>query len=493
MSEAMDVIFPLMLYLAQGYCLQYFFGNFLESRLKDERLNGLGAAAMYVVLRMALEQIEPWEIWDYRTAVWKLGAALSLLAVLAVCFYRAFRLITVFLAVTFQAIADISRYASVILLDGPGDRMLDMWNWFFATGTIGSENALRIAVNTGLICGWILEYLVIVALMYLPLKKIIRDFREKEYEIHKAELLFILAPAAVGMMICLLLRIIIVTIEDGFPKILYDRYPVLTVVLPVILFLALLSILQGVKLFQDMVYWNREQSGRIVLEKQVESLEAHIEEMERVYSGIRSMKHDMKNTISVIWRLLAKSKGEENEELKAYLSELDRTFEDLEIRFQTGNTVVDTLLNMKYYEAVRKMPDFRMDAEHLIFPPGLLIRSYDIGIILGNALDNGIEACQKLRKKDARAEVFIRLCSLQKGNLLILKVENSFDGQIPEKGRNEFPVTGKADKNSHGIGLSNIKNTVEKYQGAMDFRIEGKVFLLSVMMKNEEKSSLLFR
>lgn len=453
--------------------------------MKNKRLNGLGAAAMYVGLKMALEQIELWEIWDYRTAVWKLGAALSILAVLALCFYRAFRLITVFLVVAFQAIADISRYASVILLGGLGDRMLYVWNWCFGHGVIRSENAFRIAVNTGLICEWILEYLAIALLMYLPLKKIVENFHEKEYAIHKTELLFILTPAAVGMLICLLLRIIIVTMEDGFSKTLYQRYPVLNIVLPAILLLSLLSILQGVKLFQDMVYWNREQSGRIILEKQVESLKEHMEEMERVYSGIRSMKHDMKNTLSVIWQLSAGNQAKDNEELNAYLSELSRNFDKLEVRFQTGNTVVDTLLNMKYHEAVRKMPKFGMDVEHLMFPQELHIRSYDIGVILGNALDNGIEACRRMSEKDAHAEVFIRLSSLQKGNLLILKVENSFDGWIARKGQDEFPVTGKADKNSHGIGLANIKSTAGKYQGAMDFRVEGKVFILSVMMKNE--------
>lgn len=120
-----------------------------------------------------------------------------------------------------------------------------------------------------------------------------------------------------------------------------------------------------------------------------------------------------------------------------------------------------------------------------MFPPKLSIQSYDIGVILGNALDNGIEACRRLKEKDRQAEVFIRLCSLQKGSLLILKVENSFDGWIVRRGRNEFPATEKDDKNSHGLGLANIKSTVEKYQGAMDFRVEGKVFTLSVMMKNE--------
>lgn len=485
MFKTMDIILPLFLFLSQGYCLQYFYGSFLEGRLKNERLNGLGAAAAYVVLRMTLGQIEPWETWDYRTAVWKLCVSLLLLAVLAVCFYRAFRLITVFLAVAFQAVADISRYGAVILLGELGDGMLFIWNWCLGAGVIRSEKAFCTAVNSGLIGGWILECLAIALILYLSLKKIVGDFHEKEYGIHRTELLFILTPAAVGLMICLLLRIIIVTIEDGFTKTLYERYPVLIVVIPVILFLSLVAILQGVKLFQDMVYWNREQSGRIILEKQVESLREHIEEMDRVYSGIRSMKHDMKNTISVIWRLSAGNKAEENEELKAYLSEMNRTFEKLEVRFQTGNTVVDTLLNMKYHEAVREMPDFRMEAEHLMFPQKLSIQSYDIGVILGNALDNGIEACRRLKEKDRQAEVFIRLCSLQKGSLLILKVENSFDGWIVRRGRNEFPATEKDDKNSHGLGLANIKSTVEKYQGAMDFRVEGKVFTLSVMMKNE--------
>ena len=71
--------------------------------------------------------------------------------------------------------------------------------------------------------------------------------------------------------------------------------------------------------------------------------------MERVYSGIRGMRHDMKNTISVIMQLAT---GKE-EGLQAYLEELSRTMDRLEFRFKTGNTVVDTLLNMKYHEITK--------------------------------------------------------------------------------------------------------------------------------------------
>ncbi len=81
----------------------------------------------------------------------------------------------------------------------------------------------------------------------------------------------------------------------------------LAVMVPAVLLLSFLSILFGVKLFQDMIYWNREKSSRIILEKQVSSPQEHMGggEMERVYSGICGMRHDMKNTISVIMQLAA--------------------------------------------------------------------------------------------------------------------------------------------------------------------------------------------
>ena len=60
------------------------------------------------------------------------------------------------------------------------------------------------------------------------------------------------------------------------------------------------------------------------------------------------------------------------------------------------------------------------------------------------------------------------------------------DGILVRSKQKEFPVTEKADRESHGIGLMNMKRTAERYQGAMDYKVKGKVFLLSVMMKNEK-------
>ncbi len=482
MFKMADVLYA-ALTVFQGYCLQYFLGNFLESRLKS-RWNGPSVIALYVLFRMAMMWVSPPGYEDYKVAVGTLALSLCILSFLALCFYKAFRPVTVFLVVSFQAVLDISIYAAVILLNAVDGWVLDVINWCSGKGMLASEKAFGMAIKAGIAGTQLLQYAAIALLLYFSLKKIVRDFHEKDYGINRTELLFILTPAAVGLMICMLLRIIMITVEDSVPKMLYDRYPVLIVVLPAILLLSLLSILYSVKLFQDMICWNREKNGRIVLEKQISSLQEHMEEVERIYSGIRGMKHDMKNTISVIQRLSA---GEGNGELEEYLSELNRGLEKLEVRFKTGNTVVDTLLNMKYHEAVRDVPDLKMDADKLMLPQGLEIHSYDIGIVLGNAVDNAMEACRKLKAKEPEADAFIRLCSLQKGNLLILKVENSFDGRLVRRRQEEFPMTDKADRENHGIGLANIKSTAEKYSGTMDFKVNGRVFILSVMMKNERR------
>ncbi len=409
---------------------------------------------------------------------------LCIISVTALVFYRAIGKIALFIIVTFMAVGEMSFFLAHMLFE-LGNHLFRLWDWCLENGY--SLEFYNCVVSITLIGNQILFCVIGAAVLYFTLRRFVQDYREKEYAVHRTELLFIITPGLTGLMVCTLLRITIDTAENGVPETLYDRYPSLMVIMPVILLLLLFSVMFGVKLFQDMICWNREKSSRIILEKQVSSLQEHMGEMERVYSGIRGMRHDMKNTISLIMQLAA---GKE-EELKAYLEELNETMDRLEFRFKTGNTVVDTLLNMKYHEIASTVPDLRMDVEGLQFPEKLFIQSYDIGIVIGNALDNAIEACLKVKEPDA--EAFIRISSFQKRELFFLKVENSFDGKVVRKPQNEFSVTDKADRENHRIGLANIKSTAEKYQGTMDFKVNGRVFILSVMMKNERREEDGFR
>ena len=120
-----------------------------------------------------------------------------------------------------------------------------------------------------------------------------------------------------------------------------------------------------------------------------------------------------------------------------------------------------------------------------MFPQDLKISSYDIGIIVGNALDNGIEACERLKEQDPQEKAYIKLITYQKRQMFFMEIENSFCGELLTKKTSEFPVTDKKDKSVHGIGLANIKRAVKLYHGAVEWEVKGRVFMLAVMLQNQ--------
>lgn len=478
MYDVINVCLDVIVALGQGYCLQYFLGSFLEGREKDRRINGLLVMVVYGVLRLGINFILPADNESIRT-VGKITLMFVIIVLLALLFYKGVQAITAFLAITFMAVSEITFFLSYMLMQ-IGGNLFDLWVWLLEKGYIAVDTFEWI-VQISATFLQIIFYGIFLVLLYFALRKIIRSFSDKDYRIQRTELYFLLVPGTVGLLVCLLLRTIMITIENDMPKLLCDRYPILSIIVPAILILSLLSILYVVKTFQNMIVLNREKNSRIILEKQIGSMQEHMEEMEHIYSGIRSMKHDMKNTLSVIMQLA----GKDETELQTYLSEINKGFEQLEFRFRTGNTVADVLLNMKYHEAVRTIPDIEIDAERLLFSENMHIQSYDIGVIIGNALDNAIEACRKLKAEQQEAETFIRISSFTRGKMFFIEVENSFNGKVRRKKQSEFPVTEKSDNRAHGMGLANIKHTAEKYHGGVDWTAEGKVFMLSVMMKNE--------
>lgn len=478
MYDVINVCLDVIVALGQGYCLQYFLGSFLEGREKDRRINGLLVMVVYGVLRLGINFILPADNESIRT-VGKITLMFVIIVLLALLFYKGVQAITAFLAITFMAVSEITFFLSYMLMQ-IGGNLFDLWVWLLEKGYIAVDTFEWI-VQISATFLQIIFYGIFLVLLYFALRKIIRSFSDKDYRIQRTELYFLLVPGTVGLLVCLLLRTIMITIENDMPKLLCDRYPILSIIVPAILILSLLSILYAVKTFQNMIVLNREKNSRIILEKQIGSMQEHMEEMEHIYSGIRSMKHDMKNTLAVIMELA----GKDETELQTYLSEINKGFEQLEFRFRTGNTVADVLLNMKYHEAVRTIPDIEIDVERLLFSENMHIQSYDIGVIIGNALDNAIEACRKLKAEQQEAETFIRISSFTRGKMFFIEVENSFNGKVRRKKQSEFPVTEKSDNRAHGMGLANIKHTAEKYHGGVDWTAEGKVFMLSVMMKNE--------
>lgn len=495
MYEMLEEFLWLFFYAAGGYCLWRFYDSFLESRLNSRKCTALFIVVFYMGLQEILNLISvpAYEKPEYESlrVIGNTALRFFFLLLIAVVFYKGTRRMIIFLFITFLSVYEIAYQFAYTIWQSGYHLLNSIALQRMEKGHLSPEDLIDIIYAGGY--GMLfLTCLTSILILYGVLKNMIGSFRDKEYNIRGKELFFLLSPGLTGLLICTLLRIIMFAAEQEKITILYDRYPVLAVIVPVILLLSLLSIPYGVKVFQDMIELHRERSDRVILENQISSMQRHIEETEHIYAGIRSVKHDMQNTVSVMMRLAAESSGADTEhpafntDLQKYLAEFQQTFEQLEVRYKTGNTVVDTLLNMKYHEICHILPELELDADKLLFSESLHIQSYDMAVILGNALDNALEACGRLHEKKREAGLFIRLSSFRKGNMLFLEVENSFDGELIRKARSEFPETNKTNKEAHGMGLMNIKNAAEKYHGAVDWSADGKVFTLSVMMQNKE-------
>lgn len=324
--------------------------------------------------------------------------------------------------------------------------------------------------------------LIFLSIVYGTFRYVRRIYKSRELPVQRTEFLFLMFPCTSSFLLCTLLRVIMFTTEDMIPKTLYESFPLLIGIVPLLLVICLFSMLYSIKLYQEMLALNEERNRRAVLEKQIVSMEEHARELERIYSGIRSMKHDMKNQLAVLENMIGRQDG--REELPGYLEQLSRTLGKLDVPFQTGSTVVDSLLFMKYHEACEKFSRISFETEDLIIPKDCRIQPTDLCIILGNALDNAIEACGKPGADTGEKGRFIRLYSSYRQDMLLLTVENSFNGELKISRGNMFPATTKPDGEAHGIGMHNIRTAAERYRGGVSWEAAENRFMLTVLLNN---------
>lgn len=214
-----------------------------------------------------------------------------------------------------------------------------------------------------------------------------------------------------------------------------------------------------------------------IYEKEFDLLERHMREKEILNREFRIKRHDMKHQMLNLLSLLHSGQYEKLEDDIKKLAELE-SFNELFI-VKTENSFIDTFVNNKYAIAVENEIDFQVD---LKIPRELPFAGEDMCVILGNALDNAIEAC-------IREDVGYRCIKLQmvydRENLIIV-VQNTFDGKfkVNRKGNN---ITRKENKQQHGMGIYSIKNTVKKYHGAYHVTVQDKWYSLEIILYSNKK------
>jgi sensor histidine kinase YesM len=181
------------------------------------------------------------------------------------------------------------------------------------------------------------------------------------------------------------------------------------------------------------------------------------------YDKQRKREHEFKNHIDFITALVHENKLEEVKNyLKGYNQEMLVNIDLID----TNNATVNSIINSKYLETREKGIAFVVKVNDL---SELKIKDVDIVLILSNMLNNAIEACEKCTNGVIRLKFMMEQCQT-----IISVVNNMVDEPIATD--NTFLTSKTEDVELHGIGIVNIKETVERYGGSCVIKYDDNTF-----------------
>lgn len=199
-------------------------------------------------------------------------------------------------------------------------------------------------------------------------------------------------------------------------------------------------------------------------QEQTEILERDYHALRRTYAYNAKLYHDLHNHIEAIYQCL--TKGDIREAIQ-YCNQLRTPVREISQMIWTGDKAIDYLISSKMALAEQEQIKTKVNIE---YPHNTNIRSVDLTTILGNLLDNALEAAET-----ASGELrFLNLTIRRINAMLIIKVENGY-GNPPVGNDGELETT-KEDKASHGWGLKSVQTAVDRYDGTITTDYKDGVF-----------------
>lgn len=206
---------------------------------------------------------------------------------------------------------------------------------------------------------------------------------------------------------------------------------------------------------------------------QSELIEKQVREIQNMYRQVRGWRHDYRNHINNMKIQLSEGNYDK---LSEYLRELADDLDTVDTVIKTGNVMADAILNSKL--GVAEKLNVRLNVKANI-PEKLPMSDVELCSVLGNMLDNAVEACNSLPE----AERFMRIYIGRLKGQLYLSVQNSAGKVRKEKDRY---LSTKEDASSstklHGYGLFRIDRVAKKYGGYVNRQNEEGVFAAEVMI-----------
>lgn len=491
--EVFNVVFDLIMHFLRRRVIIYLFQGLIE--VKDrfsgkKKIVEAGFIALSMTFYIATNYVPSVKIILYgnvegmtesRASILPLFISLTLMLLYCLYFYGGKRSRICYLITTAYALNELVSFTCHSLFVAESDNVMNLLTYY-----LEKENKFAIR-HFRLIFGlhqalWNIAFQIITCFLFY---QAVRALRKNLLYVGKSpgnvREMFLAVPTVTGLCYPILLRSIMYAYRGSRANFLMDEYPETRLLIPIISGLCLSSILLSAYILKKLVESNEKEMLVEVYQNRICDMEDHMKDVERLYEGIRGMRHDMKNHVADLELLLNQNqgltdgdRGGTGEEIRRYLDGLCDAMEELDMKCSTGNPVTDVVVSRKMRKAEKEKIDFECN---FLFPENLGISAFDVSILLNNGLDNALEAAGK------EENPYIRLDSYRKENMFFIEIRNAFTGSPLPDETGRFLKTSKADTSIHGLGIKNMANCAEKYYGTLRWERQNGEFLLVIMLQ----------
>ncbi len=307
------------------------------------------------------------------------------------------------------------------------------------------------------ICTLASKFLTYVFVLFTKLKR----FKNSDETINHNTLWLFLLPIS-SVLIMLLFLKCCYQIDD-------TSFKIITLITSLILAFANIAIFYVFDKQNDLI---KTKEKLFFTETHINSQIAHYEELYKHQTEIRTFRHDIKNILLSIMGILKESDTEKA--LQVMQANLDMLDDSNKKIVNTGHPITDAILQSKLHDADAKGIKLSISTK---LTEKIIVDELELGIVLGNALDNAIEAAARVIDTHEKVVSFDMITTAER---IIITIENPVDGNVNTKKL----VTSKRDKENHGYGVGSIKTIARKYDGIAEFTCNNGKFITNINMAN---------
>ncbi len=290
-----------------------------------------------------------------------------------------------------------------------------------------------------------------------------RDFNIENYA--KVKYFYLIYSLPVASLLIMLLFLRCCYVIDDF------SFQIMNLISTVVLIFANISVFYIIDKINEMA---QAKEKLLFTENHIANQAIHYQELYNYQNELRVFRHDIRNRLFSLMAMVKDGQADKAVQIMEnnlnWLEEMNGNI------VNSGNPIIDALLQSKLHLAKEKKIKLNLQIK---LAGEIKVDELELAIVLGNALDNAIEAVEKVPDKDKK---FINLNLMSTDDRISMTVTNPVKDDI----NTEKLKTTKPDKRNHGFGTQSIRTVAHRYDGVAEFKCEDKMFTVNLNICNIE-------